>query len=252
MKDAIEDIANSFPALESISAEVVADTAEGMLEMAKEFTGLEANITIKVPCTVEGLKACKVLSDDGYSVNVTLVFSVAQAILANKAGADYISPFVGRWEDQSLDGLALIERLNNLSSRSITYYNDGSANILAASIRDVRQVESCASRCRCCYNPTKVFWKMYDNILTRQGLELFQADWDAANKGRIMKKFNTLVIETTVSALDFLYRGRDIQRFWVLEEIARAPYFAFLSVLHFKEITWTKGRGSHTSDETTL
>ena len=110
LKDAIEDIANSFPALESISAEVVADTAEGMLEMAKEFTGLEANITIKVPCTVEGLKACKVLSDDGYSVNVTLVFSVAQAILANKAGADYISPFVGRWEDQSVDGLSSLKR----------------------------------------------------------------------------------------------------------------------------------------------
>ena len=181
LKEAIVDIADSFPALESISAEVVSDTAEGMLEMAKEFTKLEANVTIKVPCTVEGLKACKALSDDGYSVNVTLVFSVAQAILANKAGADYISPFVGRWEDQSVDGLALIERMNNLSDRSITYYNDGSANILAASIRDVRQVEACAlAGADVVTIPPKVFWKMYDNILTKHGLDLFQADWDAA------------------------------------------------------------------------
>lgn len=184
LKEAVCDIAESFPRLESISAEVVSDTCEGMLEMAKDFTKLDANITIKVPCTVEGLKACKELSEEGYSVNVTLVFSVAQAILANKAGADYISPFVGRWEDQSVDGLDLIERMSKLAIKTVSYFDDGSSNILAASIRDVRQVEACAlAGADVVTIPPKVFWKMYDNILTRQGLDLFQADWDAANKG---------------------------------------------------------------------
>ena len=176
LKDAILDIADSFPTLESISAEVVADTSEDMLEMAKEFTGLEANVTIKVPCTVEGLKACKALSDEGHSVNVTLVFTVSQYMLATKAGAEFISPFVGRWEDQSVDGLGLIEKMSKLS--------DWKSNILAASIRDVRQVEACAlAGADVVTIPPKVFWKMYDSILTRQGLDLFQADWDAAKKG---------------------------------------------------------------------
>lgn len=176
LREAIVDIAESFPLLESISAEVVADTAEGMLDMAKDFTGLDANVTIKVPCTVEGLKACKKLSDDGYSVNVTLVFTLSQYLLATKAGADYISPFVGRWEDQSVDGLDLISRMAKVS--------DWRSNILAASIRDVRQVEACATAGADVVTlPPKVFWKMYDSILTRQGLDLFQADWDAAKKG---------------------------------------------------------------------
>jgi transaldolase len=102
-----------FPILspsQSISAEVVADTAEEMVDQAQAFNGLW-NVTIKVPCTVEGLKACTALAVNNYKVNVTLVFSVAQAILAEKAGASYVSPFVGRWMDNSVDGIGLIKNI---------------------------------------------------------------------------------------------------------------------------------------------
>ena len=94
--EVIQEIATEFPNLESISAEVVADTAEEMLAEAQKYYSIAPAVTIKVPCTVEGLKVCKFLSDKGIKTNVTLVFSVAQAILASKAGATYISPFVGR------------------------------------------------------------------------------------------------------------------------------------------------------------
>ena len=94
-----------------ISAEVVGETAEEMLDMAEDFIEIGPNITIKVPCTVEGLKACRDLTQDDVTVNVTLVFSTAQAILASKAGATYVSPFVGRVYDQSFDGIKLIEEI---------------------------------------------------------------------------------------------------------------------------------------------
>ena len=106
--EVIEEISTSFPNLESISAEVVADTAEEMVDQAQSFNGLW-NVTIKVPCTVEGLKACTALAVNNYKVNVTLIFSLAQAILAEKAGAAYVSPFVGRWMDNSIDGIGLIK-----------------------------------------------------------------------------------------------------------------------------------------------
>jgi transaldolase len=106
-------MSKDFPNLESISAEVVADTAEEMVDQAQAFNGLW-NVTIKVPCTVEGLKACTALAVNNYKVNVTLVFSVAQAILAEKAGAAYVSPFVGRWMDNSVDGIGLIKTFAGL------------------------------------------------------------------------------------------------------------------------------------------
>ena len=101
-------------ALESISTEVVADTEGEMLNQAQEFITISSAITIKVPCTVEGLKACRSLFRTGVKTNVTLVFSVAQAILAAKAGATYISPFIGRWEDNSVDGLELIQKIRKV------------------------------------------------------------------------------------------------------------------------------------------
>ena len=99
--EVIKEMSVDFPNLQSISAEVVADTAEEMVDQAQAFNGLW-NVTIKVPCTVEGLKACTALAATNYKVNVTLVFSVAQAILAEKAGASFVSPFVGRWLDNSV------------------------------------------------------------------------------------------------------------------------------------------------------
>jgi len=165
-------------ALESISTEVVADTSGEMLNQAQEFITISPAITIKVPCTVEGLKACKELSKVGVKTNVTLVFSVAQAILAAKAGATYISPFIGRWEDNSVDGLELIQKI-----RKVYNQLNETPQILGASIRDVRQVEKCAEYGADVVTiPPIVFWKMYKNVMTDKGLEQFQRDWEDANK----------------------------------------------------------------------
>ncbi len=177
--EVIKEIATEFKMLQSISAEVVADTAEEMYEQAQAFKEYRT-VTIKVPCTVEGLKACRMIREEQKSVNVTLVFSVAQAILAEKAGATYVSPFVGRWVDNSVDGIGLIKDIKRV------YNNHGrfqTTNVLSASLRDVRQVEqSFLMGADVCTIPPLVFWKMYKNILTDKGLELFQADWDDVNK----------------------------------------------------------------------
>ncbi len=177
--EVIKEIATEFKMLQSISAEVVADTAEEMYEQAQAFKDYRT-VTIKVPCTVEGLKACRMIREEQKSVNVTLVFSVAQAILAEKAGATYVSPFVGRWFDNSVDGIGLIKDIKRV------YNNHGrfqTTNVLSASLRDVRQVEqSFLMGADVCTIPPLVFWKMYKNILTDKGLELFQADWDDVNK----------------------------------------------------------------------
>ena len=165
---------SKFQNLQSISAEVVAETAEEMLSEAKKFYSITPAVTIKVPCTVEGLKACKFLSDNGIQTNVTLVFSVAQAILASKAGATFISPFVGRWMDNSIDGVEIVKNI-----RKAFDYSGTSTQILAASIRDVRQVEQSAlNGADVVTIPPVVFWGMYKNILTDKGLDLFQKDWE--------------------------------------------------------------------------
>jgi transaldolase len=172
--DVIGEIYKEFPTLQSISAEVVADTAEEMLTQARQYYSIAPAVTIKVPCTVEGLKACKFLTDVGTQVNVTLVFSVAQAILASKAGATFISPFVGRWMDNSIDGIELIKNI-----RKAFDYSGTKTQILSASIRDVRQVEQSALNGTDVVTiPPVVFWAMYKNILTEKGLDLFQKDWE--------------------------------------------------------------------------
>jgi len=174
LREVIQEIATEFPNLESISAEVVADTSEEMLTQAKKYYTISPIVTIKVPCTVEGLKACKFLSNLGIKTNVTLVFSVAQAILASNAGATFISPFVGRWMDNSVDGIELIRNIRKVFDLSKT-----ATKILAASLRDVRQVEQCAIYGADVVTiPPVVFWGMYKNIMTEKGLELFQKDWE--------------------------------------------------------------------------
>jgi transaldolase len=180
LQEVISEIANIFPELESISAEVVADTAEEMLTEAKNYYTLSPSVTIKVPCTVEGLKACKHLSTLGIKTNVTLVFSVAQAILASKAGATFISPFVGRWMDNSVDGIELIKNIRKVFNQTRSY-----TQILAASLRDVRQVEQSALYGADVVTiPPVVFWAMYKNIMTEKGLELFQKDWEEVLKSK--------------------------------------------------------------------
>jgi transaldolase len=176
--EVINEISNIFPDLQSISAEVVADTAEEMISQAQQYYTIAPAVTIKVPCTVEGLKTCKFLSDKGIQTNVTLVFSVAQAILASKAGATFISPFVGRWMDNSVDGIELIKNI-----RKAFDYSGTSTQILAASLRDVRQVEQSALYGADVVTiPPVVFWAMYKNIMTDKGLELFQKDWEEVLK----------------------------------------------------------------------
>lgn len=177
--EVIKEIQSSFPQLDSISAEVVADTAEEMIDQAKAFSGMW-NVTIKVPCSVEGLKACLALTIAGFKVNVTLVFSVAQAILAEKSGAAYISPFVGRWMDNSVDGIELIKNIREVYTGN---GNFTTTQILAASIRDVRQVELCAKYGADVVTiPPVVFWAMYKNVMTDKGLDQFQKDWNEVQK----------------------------------------------------------------------
>ena len=177
-KHILKEISSIFPWNSSVSAEVVGDTAEEMLDMAQDYIEIGPNITIKVPCTPEGLKACRDLADDDIAVNVTLVFDTAQAILASKAGATYVSPFVGRVFDQSFDGIAVIEEIVDVFAT-----HNAKTQVLAASVREVHQV-SAAFRVGAdiCTLPITVFYKMYKHILTDKGLELFDRDWKELNK----------------------------------------------------------------------
>jgi len=176
--DVAKELVESFPNLESISTEVVADTAEEMLNQARQYYTIHPSITIKVPCTVEGLKACKFLSDKGVKTNVTLVFSVAQSIMAAKAGATYVSPFVGRCNDNSFSGVELVRAIAG------TYNAHGmKTQVLAASLRDCHHVSRCyLYGAKVVTMPPKVFWGMYNHVLTREGLALFQKDWEEVTK----------------------------------------------------------------------
>ena len=172
-KDVLESITQLFGWDASVSAEVSGDTVEEMLEMADEYVQINPNITIKVPCTVEGLKVCNDLASDDIKVNVTLIFSVAQAILAAKAGASFVSPFVGRVDDNSFSGVDLVGDI------VATYCQHGiETEVLAASLRNVKDVSECFKRgSHVVTMPPKIFWKMYDHVLTREGLAKFNADW---------------------------------------------------------------------------
>ena len=175
--EAIKTISESFPTLQSISAEVVADLACDMVEQAKPFMELD-NVTIKVPCTVEGLRACRQLRDLGATVNVTLIFSAAQAVLAAKAGATYVSPFVGRLTDNGFDGLELIKTIYDIYARLPL-----NTEILAASVRSPEVVALCYREGSDIVTmPPGVFDRMYESVLTREGLAIFQKDWDSINK----------------------------------------------------------------------
>jgi len=175
--EVIKDISSLFPQDASISAEVVGDTAEEMVLQAKDYQDINQNITIKVPCSAEGLKACKVLSDKSISVNVTLIFSVEQAILAAKAGATYVSPFVGRCEDNNIDGIGLLETINK-----IYQLNKISTEILSASIRNLNHIsESFKAGADVVTLPPSIFEEMYKHDLTDQGLAQFDEDWKKVN-----------------------------------------------------------------------
>ena len=155
-----------------ISMEVMGDTNE-MYQTGKALSMDFGKVaTIKVPCTRDGLTVCKRLYEDGVKVNVTLIFCAAQAVLAAKAGATYVSPFVGRLDDQSVAGLEVVRSISEL------YRIHGvRTQVLSASIRSVqRAIRSWYNGAEICTMPPKVFEQMYDHILTDKGLEIFDKD----------------------------------------------------------------------------
>ena len=157
-----------------ISMEVVGDDEIMLAEGRRLANKFDDRATIKVPCTPEGLWVCKQLKSSGVKVNVTLIFAPSQAILAAKAGAKYVSPFVGRVDDNSFGGLCLVKDIANVYKRQNVFETE----ILAASIRGVRDVgRAFEYGANICTIPPKVFWGMYNHILTEKGLALFDADW---------------------------------------------------------------------------
>ncbi|MCQ2751933.1 MAG: transaldolase family protein [Coriobacteriales bacterium] len=159
-----------------ISGEVTAETADEMFEQGKKIAAIAPNMIVKVPMTVEGLKACKKLYDAGIDVNMTLVFSVPQAILAAQSGARYISPLVGRFDDNGQDGL---EQLHNIIFAIDNYEFDHDVEIIAASIRSVNHVTQAALMgADIATIPYAILKKCVKHILTDQGLESFKRDWE--------------------------------------------------------------------------
>ena len=156
-----------------VSAETVALDAEGMIREGKELAKIAKNIAIKVPLTWDGLKACNKLTNDGHMVNVTLCFSTNQALLAAKAGATFISPFIGRLDDLNLDGMELIRDIRQI------YDNYGfETQILAASIRTLNHMsEAALIGADVATAPPAVIKQMANHALTDKGLDAFVKDW---------------------------------------------------------------------------
>ena len=161
-----------------VSAEVTALETEAMLAEAAELLKIANNVCIKVPLTIDGLKTCKALTDQGHKVNVTLCFSANQALLAAKAGATYISPFIGRLDDLNIDGMELIEEIRTI------YDNYGfETQILAASIRTPNHVKECAlAGADVATIPPAVIKGLAKHVLTDKGLEAFLADWSKTDQ----------------------------------------------------------------------
>ena len=144
--------------------------------------------TIKIPCTREGLMVCRALTKEKIRTNVTLIFCASQAVLAAKAGATYVSPFVGRLDDQSVAGLEVVRSISEL------YRIHGmKAQVLSASIRSVqRAIRSWYNGAEICTMPPKVFEQMYDHILTDKGMEIFEKDWDDVIRSNFVPVSNIL------------------------------------------------------------
>ena len=160
--------------INDISMEVVGDYNIMFEEGTRLSRKFGKACTIKVPCTPDGLRVCRELSRSLVNVNVTLIFSAAQAILAAKCGAKYVSPFVGRVDDNSFVGMDLIEQISDI----YTIQNVHKTEILSASIRDVKSVsDSFASGAHVVTMPPTIFEKMYNHVLTDKGLYLFDMDW---------------------------------------------------------------------------
>ncbi|MGY3725561.1 transaldolase [Granulicatella balaenopterae] len=158
-----------------VSAEVISLEAEGMVEEAEKLAKWAPNIVVKTPMTEEGLKATHILKQKGIKTNVTLIFSVAQGLLAAKAGATYISPFVGRLDDTGIDGIQLIAELRQVLD---TYGLE--SEIIAASIRNITHFQEAAlAGAHIATIPGTVFPKLWSHPLTDNGIKSFLSDWEA-------------------------------------------------------------------------
>lgn len=160
-----------------ISAEVLSDVAEEMVEEGKVLAGLDPHVVVKIPMTAEGLKACKALTKLGIKTNVTLVFSANQALLAARAGATYVSPFVGRIDDIGWDGVALIETIAEIFN-----LHGIDTQIIAASIRKPQHIQECAlAGADIATVPFNVLMDALKHPLTDNGIQRFKDDWAKAN-----------------------------------------------------------------------
>jgi len=170
--DTIAQICELVPG--PVSAEVAATDFETMLSEGKKLAGIAPNVAVKVPLTEAGLRTCRVLSDAGTKVNVTLCFSAGQALLAAKAGAAFISPFVGRLDDIGQDGMGLIEEICSI------YANfDFDTEVLVASVRSTQHVVDAALMgADVATLPPKILSALYKHPLTDKGLNAFLADWE--------------------------------------------------------------------------
>ncbi|WP_246944499.1 fructose-6-phosphate aldolase [Bacillus pinisoli] len=158
----------------SVSAEVISLDAEGMIKEGRELAKIAPNITIKVPMTPDGLKAVKVFSEEGIKTNVTLIFSANQALLAARAGATYVSPFLGRLDDIGHDGLELVSKI-----AEIFIVHNLPTEIIAASIRHPQHITEAALRgAHIATVPLKVILQLFNHPLTEKGIEQFLADWN--------------------------------------------------------------------------
>lgn len=172
MEEVIAEICEMLPG--PVSAEVTASDQEGMVKEGRHLAKIASNVVIKLPFTPEGLKACRLLTLEGTPVNVTLCFSAAQALLAAKAGATFVSPFVGRFDDIGERGMSLIEDIVQIYGN----YPDLDTQVLAASIRSpLHVVEAALAGADVATVPPKVFHQLYAHPLTEKGIAAFAEDW---------------------------------------------------------------------------
>ncbi|AWK51452.1 fructose-6-phosphate aldolase [Clostridium beijerinckii] len=159
-----------------ISGEVISEDAQGMIKEGREIAAIHKNMIVKIPMTAEGLKATKVLSKEGIKTNVTLIFSVTQALLAANAGATYVSPFLGRIDDISMDGMELVRNIADIFA-----IHGIETEIIAASVRNpIHVIQAAQAGADIATIPYSLVLQMIKHPLTDQGLEKFKADWAAA------------------------------------------------------------------------
>lgn len=162
----------------SVSAEVISEDAQGMIQEGKELAAIAPNITVKVPMTLEGLKAVKTFSELNIKTNVTLIFNANQALLAARAGATYVSPFLGRLDDIGHDGMTLIKTIADIFEK-----HQIKSEIIAASIRHpLHVIDAALNGAHISTIPYNVLEKLVQHPLTDQGIEKFLADWEQAKK----------------------------------------------------------------------